>query len=287
MLKAIVHTGWFHFALLGVWIAIGATLRFTNLTAKSPWSDEFATLVFSLGNSFSSVPLDQAIALDTLLMPLQPRLQKDLGAVFHNLMTESTHPPVYFMLNHLWMGLFPTEYGLASLCAARSLSAILGVVSIPAIFGLGWLAFRSRLVAQIAAATMAVSPYGIYQAQEPRHYTLAILLIIASLSCLIIATRTIHRRTSLPIWVGLTWVVVNTLGIAVHYFFALTLCAEALVLIGFWSRKDAKAQTDKFSFCFPSSPSFPSPIFMATLCSGCGYFGGGLGLATCLAEYSR
>jgi len=42
----------------------------------------------------------------------------------------------------------------------------------------GW--FRSRLVGQIAAAMMAVSPYGIYLAQEARHYTLAILLIIAS-----------------------------------------------------------------------------------------------------------
>ncbi len=234
MLKAFAHKGWFHFALLMAWIAIGTALRFTNLTAKSPWADEFATLVFSLGNSFGTVPLDRAISLDTLLMPLQPRPDADIGAVFHNLMTESTHPPVYFILNHLWMQLFPPENGLASLWAARSLSAILGVISIPAIFGLGWLAFRSRLVAQIAAATIAVSPYGIYQAQEARHYTLAILLIIASLSCLVIATRTIHDRTPLPIWVGLIWVVVNSLGIAVHYFFAIALCAEALVLLRFW-----------------------------------------------------
>jgi len=81
---------------------------------------------------------------------------------------------------------------------------------------------------------MAVSPYGIYQAQEPRHYTLAILLIIASLCCLIIAARTIYHRTPLPVWVGLIWVAINSLGIAVHYFFTLTLFAEALVLVRFW-----------------------------------------------------
>jgi len=217
-----------------VWLAIGTSLRFTHLALKPPWTDEFATLVFSLGNSFRTIPLDQAIALDTLLLPLQPNPESGIGAVIHHLMTESTHPPVYFVLTHLWMQLFPTVDGLASLWAARSLSAIFGAASIPAMFGFGWLAFRSRLVGQMAAAMMAVSPYGIYLAQEARHYTLAILLIIASLSCLVIATRTIHRRIPLPTWVGLMWVGVNSLGIAIHYFFTLTLCAEAFVLLRFW-----------------------------------------------------
>jgi uncharacterized membrane protein len=214
-----------------VWLAIGTGLRFTHLTSKPPWTDEFATLVFSLGNSFRTVPLEQVIALDTLLMPLRPNSEASIRAVINHLMTESTHPPVYFVLTHLWMKLFPTEGGLVTLWAARSLSAILGAASIPAIFGMGWLVFRSRLVGQIAAAMMAVSPYGIYLAQEARHYTLAILLIIASLCCLVMATRGIYRRISLPIWVGLIWVGVNSLGIAVHYFFTLTLCAEALVLM--------------------------------------------------------
>lgn len=230
------HNGWLHFLLLLVWLAIGTGLRFTHLGAKPPWNDEFATVVFSLGNSFRTVPINQAITLDVLLKPLQLNPDTGISDVIHNLMTESTHPPVYFGLNHLWMQLFPTVDGLASFWAARSLSAILGVASIPAIFGLGWLAFCSRLVGQIAAAMMAVSPFGIYLAQEARHYTLAILLIIASLCCLVIATRTIHRSIPLPIWVSLIWVVVNSLGIAVHYFFTLTLCAEALVLSGFWLR---------------------------------------------------
>ncbi len=225
------NSSWFHLLLLLMWLAIGTGLRFTNLAAKPPWNDEFATLVFSLGNSFRTVPLDQAIALDTLLMPLQPNPNADIRTVIHHLMTESTHPPVYFVLTHLWMQLFPTQDGLASFWAARSLSAILGAASIPAIFGLGWLAFRSRLVGQIAAAMIAVSPFGIYLAQEARHYTLAILLIIASLCCLVIATRTIHHRMPLPIWLGLIWVGVNSLGITIHYFFMLTLATQALVLI--------------------------------------------------------
>lgn len=236
MFKALSSHGWRHLLLLLIWTAVGTACRFTNLLVKTPWNDEFATLVFSLGNSFRSIPLDRAIALETLLQPLQPDIGVNLNAVTNHLMTESTHPPVYFVLTHLWLQLFPPVDGIASLGAARSLSAIFGIISIPAIFGLGWLAFRSRLVGQLAAAMMAVSPYGIYQAQEARHYTLAILLIIASLGCLVIATRTIQQRTPLLLWLGLLWVAINSLGIAVHYFFTLTLCTEALVLLGCWIR---------------------------------------------------
>jgi uncharacterized membrane protein len=98
-------------------------------------------------------------------------------------------------------------------------------------YGLGYLAFRSRLVGQMAAAIMAVSPFGIFLAQEARHYSLAILWVIASVCCLIVAVQNLYQRTLLPIGVGLTWVLINTLGVATHYFFALTLGAEALVLL--------------------------------------------------------
>jgi uncharacterized membrane protein len=81
---------------------------------------------------------------------------------------------------------------------------------------------------------MAVSPFGIFLAQEARHYALGILWVIASLCCLVVALQHLKRRTPLSMWVALGWVVINTLGIATHYFFSLTLCAEALVLIGFW-----------------------------------------------------
>ncbi|MCC5635533.1 glycosyltransferase [Nostoc sp. CHAB 5844] len=227
----ITNNRWFHFLLLLLWLIIGLGLRLTNLTAKPPWTDEFSTLVFSLGNSFLPVPLDQAIAPDILLQPLQPQASATVQDVWEHLSHETNHPPIYFVLAHWWMQLFPTQQSLVSLWGARSLSAIFGAASIPAIYGLGWLTFRSRLIAHIAAAIMAVSPYAIFLAQEARHYTLAILWVIASLACLIIATRHIQNRIQLPITTALTWVGINALGIATHYFFVLTLCSEALVLI--------------------------------------------------------
>ncbi|NJR57777.1 MAG: glycosyltransferase [Cyanobacteria bacterium CRU_2_1] len=121
--------------------------------------------------------------------------------------------------------------GWMGICVGvRSLSALFGVASIPAAFGLGHFAFRSLVVGQIAAALMAVSPFGIYLAQEARHYTLPILWIIASLTCLIAAARTIRDRTPLAFGICIAWVLVNVLGIATHYFVILTLMAEAIVI---------------------------------------------------------
>ena len=222
---------WLHPLLNLMWLIIGINLRLANLTAKPPWTDEFSTLVFSLGNTFLSVPLDQAIAPDILLQPLQPNPAASIGDVIHNLVTQDNHPPLYFVLAYLWMKLFASEGGLVSLFAARSLPAIIGAASIPCIYILGRLAFRSPLVGHLAAAMMAVSPYGVFLAQEARQYSLAALWVTASLTCLVIATRHIQNRTPLPIWIALLWVGINALGVATHYFFTLTLCTEGVVLI--------------------------------------------------------
>ncbi len=259
MLKTFFSSRWFHPLLLLVWIAIGAGLRFTHLAGKPPWTDEFATLVFSLGNSFQPVPLDQAISLATLLEPLHPNPTVGASAVLHHLITEDHHPPLYFVLAHWWMQLFPASGGYVSLWAARSLPALLGVASIPAIYGLSWVAFRSRLVAQCAAAMMAVSPYDVFLTQEARHYALAILWVIASLCCLVIAVQHLQHRTPLPIWVALCWVVVNALGMATHYFFSLTLCAEAMVLLGLWLRESRWALTLEKFLPITKSP-IPNPL---------------------------
>lgn len=231
-----------HLFLLLLWIVIGCSLRFINLTSKPPWIDEFATMVFSLGNTFEVVPLNRAISIDMLLQPLQINPSASVGDVIHNLVTQDTHPPLYFVLAHLWMKLFATKSGLVSLFAARSLPAVFGTLSIPCAYILGKLAFRSSLVGHLAAAMMAVSPYGVYIAQEARHYSLAILWVSASLTCLVIATRYIRQSKALPIKVTLGWIIINFLGVSTHYFFVLTLCTEAFWLIFLASRGQTKRQ---------------------------------------------
>ncbi len=231
-MKDLVHSRWFHPLLLLLWLIVGASLRLIQLDAKPPWTDEFATLVFSLGQSFRGIPLDQTISLETLLSPLRMESRLGIADVIQNLLSEDVHPPLYFVLAHQWMRLFSAENSLISIWVARSLSVLMGVISIPAMFGLGWLAFRSRVVGQLAAAMMAVSPFGIYLAQEARHYTLAILWVIALLCCLVLAVQSVQRRSRMPLWVGLVWVLVNALGIATHYFVLISIAAGAGVILG-------------------------------------------------------
>jgi uncharacterized membrane protein len=242
---------WFHPLFLLVWIAIGAGLRFTHLDLKPAASIELATLIFSLGNSVEAVPVDRVIDLNTILQPLQLNPAANVTDVVHYLMTESTHPPLYFILTHWWLKLFSTPGAVVSLAVGRSLSALFGIAAIPAMFGLGWFAFRSRIIAHLAAALMAVSPYGIYLAQEARHYTLAVVFIIASLGCLVAAIRSIETCKSLSILTSLFWIFVNSFGIAIHYFFSLTLAAEGLVLCWVGLQNFRNSVDHKLSFLSP------------------------------------
>ncbi len=231
---------WVHVSLLSGWMLLGALLRFWNLADKPLWTDEFATLVFSLGHSFRTIPLDQVLTSNQLLEPLRVQPLGTVSAVVQQLMQESNHPPLYFILTHWWLQLWENQDGFVSAWAARSLAASVGVLTIPAMFGLGFLAFNSLQTGQIAAALMAVSPFGVYLAQEARHYTLPLLWIIASLACLALALRYLQQwwaspaspqQKKLPRWLVLSWVGCNGLGMATHYFFALTLLAEGVALL--------------------------------------------------------
>ena len=226
-----------HFWLLLLWIVIGGGFRLIHLGTLPPWTDESATIVFSVGNSFYNVPLNQFIDLSTLLEPLQLTESAGINDVTNLLLTESTHPPLYFVLTHLWLKLFPPVDGLVSIWAARSLSALFGVMAVPAIFYFARLAFNSLIVAQIAAAMMAISPFGIFLALQARHYTLVILLIIASLSCFTRAFRLVNRGTIIPRWLILAWIAINCLGVATHYFFVLSLASMAIAFVPpFWQQ---------------------------------------------------
>jgi uncharacterized membrane protein len=230
----ITNNRWFHPILLLFWVGVGILLRVINLGDKSASSIEISTLVFSLGHGLKTIPLDQVISADILLSPLRFQSTTQPSDVVYHLFTESNHPPLYFIINHFWMKLFSTQGELVSLTVARSLSSIFGVLAIPAIFGLSYFAFRSLIFAQITAGLMAVSPYGVYLSQETRHYTITILFIIASLGYFVKAIRSLKQEKPLSMIQVMSWIIVNGLGIASHYFFIVFLGAAGLVLGGFW-----------------------------------------------------
>jgi uncharacterized membrane protein len=224
----------FSLLLLLVWVGLGLGIRLLNLDLKPPASIEISTIGYSLGHGFKQIPLDQVVDFDTLLAPLRLDTTMGYSEVWQRLLEESTHPPLYFWLTRWWAALWLQDGDLVSLQVARSLSTVFGTLAIPGMFALGWRAFRSRLVGHFAAILMAFSPYGVYLAQEARHYTLTVLWVIASLACLVETLRLIHQKSRIPLWLSLVWIVVNGLGIATHYFFILTLGAEAIAVIMFW-----------------------------------------------------
>lgn len=215
---------------LSVCLAIALILRCINLTGKPPWTDEFSTIIFSLGNNFQNLPLDQIISIDPLIHLLQPNTDKNTIQVVNNLMAQSNHPPLYFILTHWWLKLFPTEtnHQLVSLWGARFLPVLFSILSIPAIYYVATFALRSSLAGKMSALMITFSPYSIYLAQEARHYSLAILLVIASIYCYLKSIHYFFRGQPIPFSLILAWIFVNSIGIAIHYLIIITIASEAV-----------------------------------------------------------
>lgn len=243
---------------LAFWFAIALLVRFTNLASKPAWMDEVSTVMFSLGNSSRFIPTDQVIDLNQILVGLRLRPEATAMDAANYLLQENNHPPAYFMIAHWWMQLFHalkgSADGYASLWAARALPAFFGALAVPATYILSWISFRDlrrsstqspsqvRSIGLVGAALMAVSPYSVFLSQEARHYTLAILMVIASLVCFALAVKAVWSKSALAPdesafsnslgWTTvIAWIVINTFSIAVHYFCGIAICAEGLLLL--------------------------------------------------------
>jgi uncharacterized membrane protein len=213
-----------------VWFVLALLIRLTHLSTKPAWMDEVATTIFSLGNYSKLIPTGVIISLEQILRPLQITPGATIGDVVTNLLTEDNHPPTYFVLAHGWMSLFQRS-GYASLWVQRALPALLGALAVPMAYWLAWLSFRDRLTGLLCAALMAVSPFAVFLSQEARHYTLAILAVMASLGSFALAARALQQQKALPWRTVLMWIVINVLGLTIHYFCGLTIIAEGMTLL--------------------------------------------------------
>lgn len=214
-----------------VWFAIALSIRLTHLTAASLWMDEVATILFSLGNASQMIPLNEVISVEQLLRPLQVTPSATAVDVVKNLLAEDNHPPTYFVIAHAWMQLFHRPDGYASVWGARSLSAIIGALGVPVIYLLAWATFQNRVTGLLCAALIAVSPLDVFLSQEARHYTLAILMVMASLVCFAWSMQALKQKRAIRWTTALSWILINALSLSVHYFCGLTILAEALALL--------------------------------------------------------
>jgi mannosyltransferase len=176
--------------ILGATTIIGAALRLHQLSAKSFWIDEGASVSFAT-------------------MPLRPFL--------HTLWSYQGNMTLYYFLLRAWIHLGDSEF------VVRSLSVLLAVLTIPAIYFLGKRLF-DRTTGLTAAVLLSVHSFHVQWSQEARGYSLLTLLLVLAAYFLMCAMES--KEESLGYWIGFT--VTAALSFYAHIFAVFVLAAFAL-----------------------------------------------------------
>jgi uncharacterized membrane protein len=241
-----------HYLGLAGAITLGAILRFWHLDLKPLWMDEVITSIFSLGKNYQDLPLDVIFPLERVQKIFTFNTGVSCSQIATNINTQSTHPPLFFCAMYNWLG-WMRPLGTEWVTKLRSLPALLGIATIPAIYWVSRAAF-SKSCGIIAAWIMATSPFTVYLSQEARHYTAPMLLITLSLLGLMQIQRDIFERSRLSFLVWMWWTIINIIGIYIHYFFTLAFIAEVVTLIAVvYKQKTALAFTKKIYFALSIS----------------------------------
>lgn len=229
--------------------AVGLILRLNNLSGRSLWTDEFFTLFQSTGHG------QIQRFLDTLSKEAQPGLfmAKDFKALLRNdpakgikdvrqgLSKEDTHPPLYFLIMHLWMRLFGDGQ-----MAVRLFSVLFGMLSIFLAYKVSRLLFDEN-TALFSALFVSISSFAVRYSQEARAYSMLISIGLCSLLAIISFEKT--KKSSRLILYAL----LNCLGIFTHYFYIFVSLAQFLYFT--FGYKKEISQRQKLYLVFLSSMS--------------------------------
>ena len=184
--------------------ALAAVLRLLGLGHESIWYDETCTL-----------DLARSGYLDMLTgRKLEP-----------------SNPAGYFMLLRAWMEML----GSHSIETARSFSAVMGALSVPAVWLLARAVGATTRTGLLACLLVAISPPLVYLGQEARCYALLITLTTLALA----AVAFIERDNRPAAWIG--FALVGILIVHVHYFgfFVLTVLGLHLLAVAWTQRRPA------------------------------------------------
>jgi 4-amino-4-deoxy-L-arabinose transferase-like glycosyltransferase len=139
--------------------------------------------------------------------------------MLHRLGHTESSPPLYYCLAWLWTRAFGTgEIGL------RSLSALFGVLTVPAAYSAAAVAFGRR-EAKLAAILVTASPILIWYSQEARAYA---LLVLSSAAALVYFFRALKTPSRSSYWL---WSLFSTLAVATHYFTIFMVVPQAAMLM--------------------------------------------------------
>jgi mannosyltransferase len=204
-------------------LATAAGLRFFDLARKPFWFDEcFSVEVARLS-------------------------WHDLGRL---LWRREANMSLYYLLLRGWL-----HFG-SSPFLVRSLSVIISLVTLPAIFWLARKLFDHR-VAQIAVALMTFNAYHIRYAQEARSYSLLVLLATLSSGFFVATLREPTRRNRCG------YILASVLAVYAHLYALLLLAAQWLA-----ARKRASRPPLRRAWTWIGVASLPLVIFAAKTGAG-------------------
>ena len=183
----------------GFWLAlifgVGASLRLYGLEFQSLWHDEGLQYYVATKNSVGEL----------------------IGQ------SRSFHPPLSFIINHLFLLLGQSDFFL------RLPSALFGIASLPVLYVLAR-DLTSKQVAVFAVFVLALSPFHLWYSQEGRMYSQLMFLSLLSSVLLLEALR----RSKLSWWSY--YVLVSAAGMYTHVFMGLTLAAQFLWVALYYRR---------------------------------------------------
>jgi uncharacterized membrane protein len=174
-------------ALFGGLVGAGVTARFVGLGTEFWYHDEATTSLRISGYGSGEVQrgLSDRVSTVSAVLRYQVVGPHGLRRTIESLAREDPqHPPLFYVLAREWAGT-----GADSIVSLRLLAALLGLLTLPAVYWLVRELFGRGPTAWVAVALTAVSPFEILFAQVAREYGLWAALTAAESAALLRASR--------------------------------------------------------------------------------------------------
>jgi mannosyltransferase len=171
-------------------ILLGAVVRFVFLGARSFWGDEIVSV---------------KLAADTW------------HAFTYWILRREANMALYYLLLRGWVRLGDSETWV------RLLSAILGILTIPALYLLAR-RLQGERAACIAALLAATSACMVQFSQDARSYSMLMLLVVISYYCFV---RFLDDESP---WPAALYVIISGCALYTHFFAALIICSQIVSL---------------------------------------------------------
>ena len=210
-------------------LLLGAVFRLAGLEDRLVWHDEVYTRFFAAGRAaadWQAVLYGGGVvtAGDVVALQQHDPSATALDTIAGLARDEPQHPPLYYVL----AGLHVRWFG-DSIRALRALSAVFGLLALPAMWWLCRELFPRQLrVRQMGTALLALSPYFVLFSTEARDYALWGLWILVTSAALLRALRVSEQtpERSLGAWA----LVSATLTLSLYTSFSMVWVIAAQVL---------------------------------------------------------